>query len=133
MKKLLVALVGCTMLTGCASIVKGKTKNINLMTSTGSEVEVNIVSANATQTVIIPSIVTVKRDNQTINITVKETDCYRHSTFMVPDKIEVWTLGNLGFTYSASTSTTTDALTGALWDYDDTVVVPVYKKKTCEK
>ena len=132
MKKILVALMVCSILSGCASIVKGRTKSINLMTSAGEEVEVDVISASGTQHITIPSTINVKRDNQIITINVKESRCYRHSSIIISDKVEPWTLGNLGFTYSASSGTTTDALTGAMWTYDDNVSIPVYKKKECQ-
>lgn len=131
MKKILVALMVCSILSGCASIVKGRNKNVNIMTSTGEEVEVNVVSAAGMQSIVIPSVVSLKKDNQDITITVKETQCIRSSTSIVSSEIEPWFLGNIitGGLFGSST----DALTGAMWTYDDNIVVPVYKKSACQK
>lgn len=131
MKKILVALLVCSMLSGCASIVKGRNKNVNIMTSTGEEVEVNVVSASGMQSIVVPSVVSLKKDNQDITITVKETQCLRSSTSIVSSEIEPWFLGNVfsGGIFGSST----DALTGAMWTYDDNIVVPVYKKSACQK
>lgn len=131
MKKILVALLVCSMLSGCASIVKGRNKNVNIMTSTGEEVEVNVVSASGMQSIVVPSVVSLKKDNQDITITVKETQCLRSSTSIVSSEIEPWFLGNIitGGLFGSST----DALTGAMWTYDDNIVVPVYKKSACQK
>ncbi len=132
MKKILVALLVCSMLSGCASIVKGRNKNVNIMTSTGEEVEVNVVSASGMQSIVVPSVVSLKKDNQDITITVKETQCLRSSTSIVSSEIEPWFLGNV-FLPGGIFSSSTDALTGAMWTYDDNIVVPVYKKSACQK
>ena len=126
MKKIIFSLVAISMLSGCATLIKGKTKDINVLTSTGEEAEVDVVSASGTQTVIIPSVVNVKRDNRAITILVKDTEKTRASTTVVSEKVELWTLGNLIF--GGFFGLTTDASTGAMWDYDDSVVVPVYLK-----
>ena len=126
MKKIIFSLFAIYMLSGCASIIKGKTKDINILTSTGEEVVVDVVSASGTQTVRIPGVVNVKRDNRPVTIMVKNSAYIRPSTTVVSEKVELWTLGNLIF--GGLFGTTTDASTGAMWDYDDSVVVPVYLK-----
>ncbi len=133
MKKILVALLVCSMLSGCASIVKGRNKNVNIMTSTGEEVEVNVVSASGMQSIVVPSVVSLKKDNQDITITVKETQCLRSSTSIVSSEIEPWFLGNVFSGGIGIFGSSTDALTGAMWTYDDNIVVPVYKKSACQK
>lgn len=127
MKKILVALMVCSILSGCASIIKGRSKAINLMTSTGEEAEVDIVSASGMQTLVVPTITTIKRANQDITITVRETPSNKTSTSVIASRIEPWFLGNIitgGILGSA-----TDALTGAMWTYDDNIVIPVYNKE----
>ena len=131
MKKILIALIACSVLSGCASIVKGKYKNVNIMTATGEEAEVNIVSASGVHTLMVPTVTTIRRDNQDITITVKENACNNSSTSIVSSKIEPWFLGNI--ISGGIWGSTTDALTGAMWTYDDNVVVPVYKKSACQK
>ena len=126
MKKIIFSLVAVSMLSGCASIIKGKTKDINVLTSTGEEVVVDVVSASGTQTVRIPGVVNVKRDNRPVTIMVKNSAYTRPSTTVVSEKVELWTFGNLIF--GGFLGLTTDASTGAMWDYDDSVVVPVYLK-----
>lgn len=133
MKKILVALLVCSMLSGCASVVKGRNKNVNIMTSTGEEVEVNVVSSSGMQSIVVPSVVSLKRDNQDITITVKETSCLRSSTSITSGKIEPWFFGNILFLGYGLFGSTTDAVTGAMWTYDDNIVVPVYKKSACQK
>ncbi len=131
MKKLVLMLLMATTLSGCASVIKGKTKDINMLTNTGEEAEVNVVSASGTQTVVIPSVVNVKKDNRPLTITVKETKCNRPTTTVASEKVEMWTFGNILLWVFGTTGTTTDAMTGAMWDYDDSIVVPIYHKNTC--
>lgn len=128
MKKIIFSLFAIYMLSGCASIIKGKTKDINVLTSTGEEVVVDVVSASGTQTVRIPGVVNVKRDNRPVTIMVKNSTYIRPSTTVVSEKVELWTFGNLIVGAFGLFGTTTDASTGAMWDYDDSVVVPVYLK-----
>ena len=131
MKKLVLTIMSIAMLSGCATAIKCKTKDINMLTNTGEEAEVNVVSASGTQTVVIPSVVNVKKDNRPITITVKETKCNRPTTTVASEKVELWTFGNVLFWIFGTTGTTVDAMTGAMWDYDDSIVVPVYHKNSC--
>ena len=131
MKKLILILMIVAILPGCATIIKGKTKDINILTNTGEEAEINIFSASGTQTVVVPAVVNVKRDNRPITITVKGNKCTRTTTTVVQEKVELWTLGNIPLYIFGLTGTTVDASTGAMWDYDDSIVVPVYQKNGC--
>lgn len=131
MKKLMLTLIAIALLPGCATVIKGKTKDINILTNTGEEAEVNVVSASGVQTVTIPSVVNVKKDNRPITITVKGTKCHRATTTIVPEKVELWTIANVFMYVFGFTGTTVDASTGAMWDYDDSIVVPVYQKNGC--
>ena len=133
MKKIVLTLLTVAMLSGCASIVNGRNKNINLLSSTGEETEVDVVSANGVQTVVIPSVVTVQRANQPITINVKDTKCIRPSTTIVSDKLSMWFFGDFFMSIFGLTGTTVDVTSGAMWNYDDNIVVPVYEKKSCKK
>lgn len=133
MKKIVLTLLTVTMLSGCASIVNGRNKNINLLSSTGEETEVDVVSANGVQTVVIPSVVTVQRANQPITINVKDTKCIRPSTTIASDKLSMWFFGDFFMSIFGLTGTTVDVTSGAMWNYDDNIVVPVYEKKSCKK
>ena len=133
MKKIALLILTIAMLSGCASIVNGRNKNINLLSSTGEETEVDVVSANGVQTVVIPSVVTVQRANQPITINVKDTKCIRPSTTIVSDKLSMWFFGDFFMSIFGLTGTTVDVTSGAMWNYDDNIVVPVYEKKSCKK
>lgn len=116
--------------SGCASIIKGRTKNVNVMTSTGDEAQAKIFTSNGMQEVILPQVISMKKDSQDLTITIKENRCTRSSTFMSSSKIEPWFWGNIltGGVFGS----TTDASTGAMWTYDDNIIVPVYQKDGCK-
>lgn len=133
MKKLVAILFVGILLSGCATIVNGRNKTINVLTSTGEQVDVDVISSNGVQTVTVPSVVTVRRANHPITINVKETKCIKPSTSIVSDKLSMWALGNVFFYIFGTTSTTTDFAVGSLWNYDDNISIPIYTKDSCRK
>jgi hypothetical protein len=131
MKKLLATLLAASMLSGCASIIKGKTQTVNIMTSDGSEAEATIFTGAGMQEAELPRIVSVNRNSQDITINIKENKCNNASVSVVNSHIEPWFWGNIlsGGVFGSST----DAVTGSMWKYDSTAVVNVDKKSTCSK
>lgn len=113
--------------SGCSTMFTGTTKNINLMSSSGKSAEVQVISESGTQTVTVPAVVNIKRGKD-VTISVKESDCYEASTIIVPKRINMWFFANY---FNYFTGSTTDAVNGAMWNYDDNVYVPVNKKSTC--
>ncbi len=130
MKNLLLISIIVMMLSSCATMFTGTTKRINVMTSNNDIVKADISSKNGTQTVTIPGLISVSKGNVPILITVKEDDCHRSSTYVAENHLNMIFLGN-AFNYF--TGTTTDIPNGAMWTYDDNVVVPVYRKESCVK
>ena len=118
------------LLSSCATMFTGTTKRINMMTSNNDEVKVDVTSIDGTQTVTIPSLVSVSKGNIPITITVKEDECHKKSTYVSENHLNMIFLGN-AFNYFVGT--TTDVPNGAMWTYDDNVVVPVYRKENCAK
>lgn len=118
------------LLSSCATMFSGTTKNINMMTSNGDSVKADIVSRNGVQTVTLPSVVSIKKSNSDLSIQVKEDACHRASTHIADKHLDIFFMGN-AFNYF--TGTTTDIPNGAMWTYDDNVVVPVYRKDGCKK
>ncbi|MDD3175739.1 MAG: hypothetical protein PHU51_04640 [Candidatus Nanoarchaeia archaeon] len=117
--------------TGCASIISGSRQSINIRTSNGQEVKSTIMTSEGTGNTVLPTILNVKRAKQTINIDVKETNEYEQSSMGVSSRMNGWFWGNIvlgGFLGS-----TTDAISGAMWQYDDTVTVPIQKKNVQQK
>lgn len=130
MKKLLLTGVSVLLLSSCATMFSGTTKTVNLMTSNGDTVKADVTAKNGMQTVTIPSVVSVDKGNMPITISVKEDDCHRHSVYMAENHVDIFFFANV---FNYFTGTTTDVPNGAMWTYDDNVVVPVYRKETCAK
>ena len=131
MKKLVALLMTATILSGCASIIKGKTQNINVMTSDGSEVEATIFTKNGMRETKLPQLISVQKDSQDITIQVKDGKCNSETVSVAKSSIEPWFWGNL--LTGGILGSTTDSTTGAMWKYDSTVVVNVNKKAQCLK
>ncbi len=74
----------------------------------------------------------VPRSRSNMIIKVKESECYKSSDNIYESKLSLffW-LNVLGGIYS-TTSTTTDTATGAMWSYDDNIMVNVKKKPDCK-
>ena len=128
MKKLLV-LASIFAMSACATMFNGTTKNINVMTSNGDRVKADITSKSGMQTVTLPSIISVDKGNVAITISVKEDKCHRQTIYMADNHLDMFFLAN-AFNYFTGTST--DIPNGAMWTYDDNIVVPVYRKESCE-
>lgn len=128
MKKILV-LASIFAMSACATMFNGTTKNINVMTSNGDRVKADITSKSGMQTVTLPSIISVDKGNVAITISVKEDKCHRQTIYMADNHLDMFFLAN-AFNYFTGTST--DIPNGAMWTYDDNIVVPVYRKESCE-
>ena len=128
MKKLLV-LASIFAMSACATMFNATTKNINVMTSNGDRVKADITSKSGMQTVTLPSIISVDKGNVAITISVKEDKCHRQTVYMADNHLDMFFLAN-AFNYFTGTST--DIPNGAMWTYDDNIVVPVYRKESCE-
>ncbi len=128
MKKLFM-IISVLVLSACATMFNGTTKNINVMTSNGDKVTADITSKSGMQTVTLPSIISVDKGNVAITISVKEDKCHRQTVYMADNHLDMFFLGN-AFNYFIGTST--DIPNGAMWTYDDNIVVPVYRKESCE-
>lgn len=116
---------------GCASIIDGSSQNINISTATGETASATITSKVGTQQVTLPTSCYVKRSTQDIIINVKESEDNRSSTMVIPSRFNFFFLGN--FLCGGLFGSSTDALTGAMWKYDEIAIVPVYKKTDDDK
>ncbi|MDR2526336.1 MAG: hypothetical protein LBC92_00480 [Rickettsiales bacterium] len=117
------------LLSSCGTIIGGKTTTINLQTGTGDSVRATVVSKGGVQEVTLPATVMVKRGKKAVLVTVKDK-CYKPTTYSVKSTLNMWFLGN--FITGGLIGTTTDAITGGLWDYEETSIVPVVKDATCK-
>ncbi|MDR3347147.1 MAG: hypothetical protein LBN32_00895 [Helicobacteraceae bacterium] len=113
--------------SGCATLVGGGgIQSVNLQTSDGKQTEATITSASGTQIVTLPTAITVKRGNAPLAVSVKETATTDASNFSQKPKINPWFFGNI--ITGGLPGSTTDAVTGSMWTYDQNIVVPVTRK-----
>lgn len=132
MKKLLI-LTALVSLAGCATIVDGGEQNVNFVPSNSKDkVHATIITKEGAQTVKLPAVVHTKRSGADIIVAIDEEEnkCYETTTQTVSSSINPLILGNVitgGFFGS-----TTDAASGAAWEYADTVIVYPSKKDSCK-
>lgn len=133
MKKNIIAFLGIFAMTSCGTLISGKTQSVNLISmDSSSKTEAEITNGKIVQNINLPSSTIVPRSRQVLTINVKENDCHKASTTMNQSKFNWVTLLNIfGGTLSTS-STSTDAATGALWSYDDNIYVNTQKKDGCK-
>lgn len=131
MKKHIVTLICAIALSGCASIVAGSHKTVNITTNNGETVNASVFAKCGEQEVQLPGAVTVCRDSQDLTITVKEDSCVNSTTSVNSSRIEPWFWGNL--LTGGIFGSTTDSMTGDMWTYDDNITVYVDKKASCQK
>lgn len=137
MKKVFVVFALC-LLSSCAGMINGTSTTINISPSDKIETEnvkVEMISKSGVQNLTLPTVVTVKKANKPITITVKDK-CYRETFYEVNRKLDPGfagdVIGGLFIFVGGFISTTSDAMSGALWTYDDAVIVPVISNGTCK-
>ena len=118
------------MLSGCSSIVKGSRQTINISTSTGKQADAVITTSEGQQNITLPRSVSVKTTSGDIVVDVKETRCNTSSSTVIQSRLHPWFWGNviLGGVFGS----TTDAATGSMWSYDDSIIVNVAEKDSCK-
>lgn len=131
MKKIAIIIILTSMLSGCATIIKGKTQNINIMTSDGENAQATVFSKTGMMDTELPRYVSVHKSSQDVTIRVKEDECHKETIAVAPSKIEPWFWGNIisGGVFGSST----DYSTGAMWSYDTNVIVNPQKKARCKR
>lgn len=130
MKKLMLALMAVTVLSGCSSIVKGSRQIINISTSTGKQAPAIITTDEGQQTLTLPHAVTVKDSSKDIVVNIKETKCNNPSSTVIHSRLHPWFWGNI--ILGGVIGSTTDAVTGSMWAYDENTIVDVTEKEICE-
>ena len=130
MKKLILVLITASILSGCSSIVKGSRQTINISTSTGKQAEAVITTSTGQQNVVLPQAVPVKTSSTDITVNIKETRCNNASTTIVQSRLHPWFWGNV--IIGGLLGSTTDSVTGSMWAYDESVIVNVTEKDSCE-
>lgn len=116
-KNLVIALAaGATLLTsGCATILTEKTHSVNVATSTGKSVEVQIDG----KTMTVPAVVSVAKSKEDKTIVSKSADCVKETNLQSEIEptffINILTGGVFG--------STTDYSTEQMWKYQDSVTI----------
>jgi len=111
----------------CATVFTGGTTGISLNTPDGKVAEVVVVSASGAQNITIPSSVMVKRSKAPVHVRVTDETC-EETSVTVAQKVNLPFYANFLFGLFGTTSAGVDASTGAMWTYDENIVVPVERK-----
>jgi uncharacterized protein YceK len=111
-----VAFLAATLFSGCATILSGKTQKINVTSTgkTGVEFEID------NQTFKTPAIVTVERENKDKIIKVLDEECSQKQILLNKKINPVFFVNILS---GGALGSTTDYLSGAMWQYDDNVQI----------
>lgn len=125
MRKLIIAF-GALSLAGCASIVDGRPDTINIMTSDGSPAWAQITSRTGTQTLVLPTLLTVPKSCRDVTIQVLEDRYNKQSYAVASSGVNPWIIGNVVF--GGIPGLIVDGATGAMCTYDNSVIVQLNKK-----
>ncbi|MET1219475.1 MAG: adenosine deaminase [Glaciecola sp.] len=115
MKKLFIAVAAASLLSGCATLTTDATQRVNVMTTNSKQVQASV----AGNTFQAPGSVVITRDGKEKVITVADSDCA--NTTAVPKKITTAFWGNI--IIGGLLGSTTDTVTGKMYDYDDQVII----------
>jgi len=129
----LLLVLTCILTTSCAELISGKTQNVFLRTSDGSDdVTAEISSIGGSQTVNIPANVVIPRGQTAVTITVKESKCHEESKTYLTPKYNIMLLADAIGGLFGLTGTSMDMSSGAAWAYDENTIVNVKTKKACK-
>lgn len=125
MKKIF-AIISIFGLCSCATIVDGGPDTINLMTSDGSSVKAQVTTKAGTQTLVLPTLMSVPKSCQDIQVQVIEDKKTNMSYSVVDSQVNGWVFGNIIF--GGLIGLAVDGLTGNICTYPNTLIVPVSHK-----
>ncbi len=126
-KKLLITLplMGAVIFTGCATILGGGGKQqITINSAKPMNISLGYASkdkktATSAQRATTPATITVIRENKNLLLT---SDDDEFEPVIIKRKLNPWFWGDVVMT--SMISTTTDAVTGAIWKYDNNITIP---------
>ena len=118
-KAMFVALIGLVSLSGCATIINEKTQRINVATSTGDRVEVQIDG----MPVQVPGIASVTRKKGDKIITTSDPKC--NPSTILPSEVD--TVFFINILSGGVFGSTTDYASEKMWKYQDTVIISCKK------
>ena len=126
MKKLFIIALLTLPLCACATIAGGGGRqNVNVMTSDNSQVQAKILNGTDVITTVLPSTVNLKRRNAATTVSIIPNDRIQATNYSVNSHLNVWFLGNI--LIGGLIGSTTDIASGAAWQYDNSVIVPVVR------
>jgi hypothetical protein len=114
---------------GCATILSGTDRSINIMTSAGEKVIVSVQSGTGQINVQAPGILRTKASRSDIFIQVNDP-CYESTQSIITHRVNYAIFANLIF--GGTFGTSTDYGTDAMWDYDHNISIQAIKKPTCK-
>ncbi len=107
--------VGVLFMTGCATILNEETQKIDVRTSNGKSVTAVIDG----QSVVVPSIVSVKRSGQDKVLEVADAGCNKETLLTKSVDSVFW----VNILSGGAFGSTTDYNTEKMWKYQDTVEI----------
>ncbi len=124
-----VLIVSCVMLflQGCATLVTGPNKVVNISSSDNTNVQAEVNTSTGTSNVTLPISLSVKTSRKPIEVIIKEKG-YKETRFIKESKLNIWFLGDFFMSVFGLTGTMIDVSSGSIWTYDDSIVVPVIKE-----
>lgn len=129
---IMVAVFGILMV-GCATISNQTTQSVALTTSNGQSVTATIDGEKVT----LPAEVEISRvDGAVVQVLAQDNKCYESTQLIIKGKNKVsgWFWVNAVWTWVSFSGSTTDAVSGGMWEYTNpNFIVPVEKKASCAK
>ena len=113
-------LIAAMALSGCATIIDGSSDKIGVTTGSVTGAHCVLSNGRGQWSVVTPGKVTVERSKHDMKVTCSKQG-YQDVTQTVASDIDGWTLVN--FAFADLPGLGVDAATGAINDYDDTIVV----------
>lgn len=132
LSKALFTTVAIFFLSSCATVSKGTTQTLNIMTTANKRTKATVTSSNGAVSVLLPQAVSVRKSSKDLIITVEESECVPPLTIITASHITPWFWGNVFGGLSGFLSSTTDSASGAMWEYDDNILVNVAQKDGCK-
>jgi len=117
MKKFVLAALSASVLltTGCATILTEETHKINIGTSTGQKVDIEVDGQNVT----VPAVVSLTKDGENKVIVSKSEDCAAETNLNKEITPEFW----VNILSGGAFGSTTDMGSKKMWRYQESVTI----------